>query len=52
MALDVEVGDVSLHLAVDHEFQSRVVAADLFHNTGAALDGRAAGHVEDAELNR
>ena len=47
MALDVEVGDVSLHLAVDYQFQAGVVAADLFHNTGAALDGRAAGDVED-----
>ena len=50
MALDVEVGDVSLHLAVDYQFQAGVVAADLFHNTGAALDGRAAGDVEDAEF--
>ena len=52
MALDVEVGDVSLHLAVDHEFQAGVVAPDLFHDAAAALDGRAASHVEDAKLNR
>ena len=50
MALDVEVGDVSFNFAVDDEFQPRVVGADLFHNTGAALDGRAAGHVEHPEF--
>ncbi len=50
MALDVQVGDVSLHLAVDHEFQPGVVAADLLDDAGAALDGRAAGHVEHPEF--
>ena len=29
-----------------------MVGADLFHNTGAALDGRAAGHVKNSELDR
>ena len=29
-----------------------MVAADLFHDAGAALDGRAAGDVKDAEFDR
>ena len=52
MALDVEVGDVSFNFAVDDEFQPRVVGAHFFDDAGAALDGRAAGDIKDAELDR